>query len=294
MTYITAKAAVIGTIRHDMFERCLTHHNFSREFVSQHAPSIIRDHAEQLIGCGIYNERETIKDILKIQPQLDQFARKFTSIGQDYGNGSTLEGYGISPTVKFHAKSVQDTEEGTISTELGLKGFIDATVEARIKGSAVQRTIHGNERPTAPHTALMSIELKTGHRQTPQMNHVAQLSLYTLTLRSCHGTFNRYDTDNIDTQQPIGAANGGMLLYLNHESLNAQHVSPQINEIKSLLSQRNSLATQIKQAAKPRGVRIQYEKAEQETQLKKRYINCLFILFILHFSVISKYALPGF
>ncbi len=276
-----AKSAVIGQMRHDLFEKCLTKEDFSREFVNCQAPKIVRDHTEQLIGCGIYSEHESVKDVLKIQPQLQRFAHAYTAfeVGQescsDSNAGSQLDGHGISPTVKFVAKNIQDTEEGTVSVELGLKGFVDATVKATVKGCAVQRTIHGNERPSPPQTALMGIELKTGHRQTPFMNHVAQLSLYTLTLRSRYGTVNGTDQSSPGLK---GALNGGMLLYLNHESINAVHVSPEINEIKSLLSQRNTVASEFKRTVKPRGITIRYEKDKDDEKGKdsehsERYVS---------------------
>ncbi len=238
----------------------------------------MREHAEQLIGCGIYDECATTLEVTKIQPQLERFAKMYTSFRfreNQVEGGALLEGHGVSPSVNFVAKNLKDTEEGTISTALGLKGFVDATVEARVRGCAVQRTINGNEKSFPPQTALMGIELKTGHHQNPSMNHVAQLSLYTLTLRSCHGTATGYDRDNI--VGPLsGASKGGMLLYLNHESFKAVHVSPAINEVKSLLSQRNLIADEMKRASKPRGITIQYEATDspitesQGAEVKKR------------------------
>ena len=261
-------------MRHDLFEKCLTHRNFTREFVKEQAPRIVRDHAEQLIGCGIYDESNSIKEVMRIQPQLQRFANTYTipRMGHqqhNLNNGTLLEGHGMSPSVNFVATTVQNTEEGTVSTELGLKGFIDATVKATTRGCAVQRTIYGNEQPTPSQNALMAIELKTGHNQTPHMNHVAQLSLYTLTLRSRHGSMNSVNQNGCISAKASkcnGASNGGMLLYLNHESLNAVHVSPAMNEIKSLLSQRNTIATEMKLASKPRGITIQYETENNDGQ----------------------------
>lgn len=258
-------------MRHDLFEKCVRHNNFTIEFVQQHTPRIVRDHAEQLLGCGIYNEYESIKDVMKIQPQIQSFAQSYMSLTKGSGTPSNvcdqqLTGYGMSPSIHFRAKTLQDTEEGAISTELGLKGFVDATMEVKTKGCAVQRTIHGDERPSPSQTALMGIELKTGHFQKPHLNHVAQLSLYTLMLRSRYGSTNASSSDSTSTalSKDTGAANGGMLLYLNHEAFNAVHVSPGMNEIKSLIGQRNSIAIDIKRAAKPRGITIQYDEDEDD------------------------------
>ena len=263
-------------MRHDLFEKCVTHNNFTLQFVRQHTPNIVRDHAEQLIGCGIYNEHESIKDVMKIQPQIQKFAQMYMRLNNaNQGNayGQQLTGYGISESIQFEATSLHDTEEGAISTELGLKGFVDATMEVKSKGCAVQRTINGNEQPSPPQTVLMGIELKTGHLQNPQTNHVAQLSLYTLMLRSRYGSANlitssstnQNERNYADLPKRTGAANGGMLLYLNHESFRAVHVAPALNEIKSLISQRNTIATEAKRAAKPRGVTIQYEEEQDDS-----------------------------
>ena len=208
-----------------------------------------------------------------------------------------MEGHGLSSSIKFTAKNIVDTEEGTISVELGLKGFVDATVEAKTRGCQIQRTVYGNEKPTPAQTALMGIELKTGHNQKPHVNHVAQLSLYTLTLRSRHGTVNGYDRDNRNSTNSLvinGASKGGMLLYLNHESLNAVHVSPETHEIKSLIGQRNNLATDKRVAARPRGITIHYERSDsnreqmRDSDVKKRYVlypvamsQRIFIIFYL-------------
>jgi hypothetical protein len=271
-------------MRHALFEACLTQNNFTRQFVQKHTPRIVRDHAEQLIGCGIYSERETITEVMRIQPQLQRFAHAYTDFGMEqhqHQDGAHLDGHGMSPEVKFLAKTVQDTEEGTVSTELGLKGFVDVTVEATTKSGPVQRTINGNEQPTPPQTALMGIELKTGHNQTPYMSHVAQLSLYTLTLRTRHGTTNRFDKKGCNYTNSFGsngASNGGMLLYLNHENFKAVHVSPAMNEIKSLLSQRNMIATEMKRAAKPRGITIEYENDRNKEQKLDKQPKQMYVL----------------
>ena len=270
-------------MRHDLFEKCITYNNYTTEFVRQHAPNIVRDHAEQLIGCGIYNEHECIMDVIKIQPQIQKFAQMYTDFCQNDGNANQnkpfkeLVGHAMSPGINFVAKAVEDTEEGAFSTELGLKGYVDATMRVKTKGCAVQRTMYGNEQPSPPQTTLMGIELKTGHSQKANMNHVAQLSLYTLMLRARYGSSlstQRSISQNgaIDMSENFGAVNGGMLLYLNHEAFNAQHVSPAMNEVKSLISQRNTVAAEIKRAAKPRGITISYEEDSEENtgQLKKR------------------------
>ena len=115
----------------------------------------------------------------------------------------------------------------------------------------------------------MGVELKTGHRQNPQNEHMAQLALYTLMLRMRRGSAILGNSGDVQSSQlsecaqrhfalQNGAATGGMLLYLNHESYLALHVSPILSEVKSLIGQRNVLAVDTRKATKPRGVAISY------------------------------------
>jgi hypothetical protein len=58
-----------------------------------------------------------------------------------------------------------------------------------------------------------------------------------------------------------------MLLYLNNESIKAIHVCPSIAEAKTLISQRNSIASDIKTVSKPRGVVLSYEDGSIKKKL---------------------------
>ena len=277
-----AKSAVIGTMRHDLFELCLLQRNFSHEFAKQNIPHIVRKHAETLIGCGIYNDQEAVREVMRVLPQMQRFATEFTTlINSNQGNTTgVLDGMGgVHTNVSLKADSVYATEEATISPELGLKGFVDATVEATITNCTPIQThfrING-KKDDVPYRSLVAIELKTGHNQNTQHAHAAQLSLYTLTLRSRHGSA-IMGSKNVNGQAGEflgmnGAANGGILLYLNHESFRAVHVSPEVNEIKSLLNQRNIVATEIRRASKPRGVMLEYECENDGTSDSKKKVK---------------------
>ena len=111
--------------------------------------------------------------------------------------------------------------------------------------------------------ALLPVELKTGHVQKPSHNHLAQLSTYTFMLRARHGTAaSRIDNTTAadDDMEKFGAANSGVLLYLNHESQNAKHVKPSLSDIKTLIGQRNEVVCASIRATRPRGIAIEYEQ----------------------------------
>jgi len=121
--------------------------------------------------------------------------------------------------------------------------------------------------------ALLPVELKTGHVQKPSHNHLAQLSTYTFMLRARHGSSTSSRVDNTtaanDDIEKFGAANSGMLLYLNHESQNAKHVKPSLSDIKTLIGQRNEVVCASMRAKQPRGIAIEYEQNDPNKKYAK-------------------------
>ena len=79
-------------------------------------------------------------------------------------------------------------------------------------------------------------------------------------LRTRHGSCNNFrmrgDSCNVER---IGAADSGMLLYLNHEGYRATHVKPTLSDIKTLIGTRNSVVCDVIRASRPRGIAIKYE-----------------------------------
>lgn len=229
------------------------------------ANSIIRRNAESLVGIGV-RESEARSQVLQVVTKIQRFAKEYTTLNSaknvdstnaDSAKGGRLKGNGMQPDMQFLAHSVQATEEAVVCPELGMKGNLDVTV------SATTSTLpNGNIPAGAPQTSLMSIELKTGHNQNPQSAHMAQLALYTMMLRVRRGP-NRLATtpssQPLNRETTLGACESGMLLYLNHENYRASHVSPMLNEIKSLIGQRNLVASELERVSSPRGVVLSYE-----------------------------------
>ena len=278
---MSSEAAIVGTMRHDLFEACMQQQDFSTEFAEGKADAIVRSHSDALVGCQYYDDARARHEILQVLPQIRDFASKYCSFGPGptqrllpgAGKASTLRGHGFQTDIDFTADAVYATEEAAISPELGLKGFVDATLGTTTKPSA-------SASPTLQ--SLMPLELKTGHRQNPQNEHMAQLALYTLMLRMRrgsaivgsptnnnsnghqHGAGPEADCDKRHLSLQNGAASGGMLLYLNHEAYLALHVSPKQSEMKSLIGQRNVLATDARKAMKARGVVVSNDNEEQD------------------------------
>ena len=145
--------------------------------------------------------------------------------------GALLKGM-FSPEDAFlSVDGVFATEEWALVPELGLKGNVDATVLGRIK------PVISSTAPNADNVeqdALVPVELKTGHNQNPQHNHLAQLSVYTIMLRARHGSASNGDTGLHGEASNLierGAASSGMLLYLNDKSFCAKHIKPSLSDV---------------------------------------------------------------
>lgn len=251
-------------MRHELFERCMSSQDFSWPTAKVIANRIIRRNAESLVGCGV-RESEARSQVLQVVTKIQRFANQYTTLNPaknvdsiaKSARGGLLKGNGMQPDMHFLAHSVQATEEAVVCPELGIKGNLDVTV------SATTSTLpNGNIPAGPPQTSLMSIELKTGHNQNPQSSHMAQLALYTMMLRVRRGP-NRPSTtpssQPLNQEATLGAGETGMLLYLNHENYRASHVSPMLNEIKSLIGQRNLVASELERVSSPRGVILSYE-----------------------------------
>ena len=252
-TGLNSKAALFGTMRHDLFERSMRSQDFSIETAKEYVHTIVRENAESLVAVGI-TDAEAQREVIRVVQQIQQFAIKYTEFGMSKSNpqvssgrGSTLEGNGVQPDLHFLAHQVHATEESLLSPELGLKGNIDCTIKATTS------EVHIAGRPAEPQTVLSSIELKTGHNQATQNAHMAQLALYTLMLKIRYGS-------GIG-----GAGDSGMLLYLNNDGFRAVRVKPMLNEFKSLIGQRNLVATELRRSSRPRGIVLKIEDDSTET-----------------------------
>ena len=245
-TGLTSKAALFGTMRHELFERSMRSQDFSVKTARETASAIARQSAESLVALGI-TDAEANNEVIRVLPQLQHFAVTYTEFGMSRtdpmavpGKGALLEGSSVNPELHFLANEVHATEESMLSHELGLKGNVDCTIVA-----TTREVKNVGRSQVEPRTNLISIELKTGHNTATQNAHMAQLALYTLMLRTRYGNF---------------ASDSGVLLYLNNEDCRAVRVKPLLNELKSLIGQRNLVAVEMKRSSRPRGIVLNVEE----------------------------------
>ena len=128
-TGLSSKPAVIGTLRHELFERCLRSQDASNKSGALFTRQIIRNNAEALMGCGITNQREAFTEVYKTMCQIQQFLQTYTSWNSENKGGSftptaILNGMFASCDTLVEIKKVYSTEEWTYVPELGLKGNV--------------------------------------------------------------------------------------------------------------------------------------------------------------------------
>ena len=276
-TGLSSKPALIGTMRHALFGMCMEEENFDMANVRRNVQSIVRANAEALVGCGM-SSVEAERDVLNVLPIIKRFVAEFTTIGQKPDTllpspRRVVKGHGYQSDIFFVADSVHSIEEPVISPELALKGFVDAVFEARTETVENENSKSNHLRQPSRNRSLMGLELKTGHNQKTQNAHMAQLALYSLMLQVKYGTrYGQSKSPNRNESQleSSGAASGGLLLYLNNEGYSSSHVLPLSNEVKSLIGQRNVLATGIRRASRPRGMSLSYDENTRDEGNGKR------------------------
>jgi DNA replication ATP-dependent helicase Dna2 len=244
-TPASSKALLLGTLRHELFEFALKHDNLSLIVIEKQVKKILRKEAEKLVCCKM-SALEGERELLNFWPQVKAFKRAYFGTAQcTPGN---LEGIGQQPGLEVSITRIIGVEEEVTSHELGMKGNLDALVEAITGTSGMPKS-----------KTVLGIELKTNHRTDPQNKHVAQLAFYTIMLLARNGHSASENTFLKRLPENFDAIAGAMLLYVNSQSRRALHVAPQVNEIKSLVEQRNTFCSQAVRASKPRGVSLSYE-----------------------------------
>ena len=182
-TGLTSTSALMGTMLHGLFQKCLTSKRFDTEFSLVTIENIVRENAESLIGCNAL-EQDVKKELLDAAPTIQAFAARFTTMVNDNG-GDFVGGVGMNPDIFLKGQRAHSVEEGIESTELGLKGNIDAVLEADIVPAGKGDLDTNYASPSSVlEKLLICLELKTGHKQSASTAHCAQLALYIMMLQS--------------------------------------------------------------------------------------------------------------
>ena len=95
-TGLSARSAVIGTLRHDLFERCLQERTASRQAAAVFIRQIIRNNAESLVGCGIIDQKDAFTEVMKTLPQIQVRCLSFYFLVLFYASKCSLLRYTVN------------------------------------------------------------------------------------------------------------------------------------------------------------------------------------------------------
>ncbi|EME89159.1 uncharacterized protein MYCFIDRAFT_104185, partial [Pseudocercospora fijiensis CIRAD86] len=216
----TNKSMVYGKILHEIFQQCLSADRWDQKFLNEMVERTVQAHVEGLWELGMRDNVLAIEEVKAKMGELEAWSRVF--VKSEPAADSTVDDRQGGKVLMSISKLIA-IEEHVWSPRYGLKGNIDATVQATT-----------TSRPGAPdlRNLIVPFEVKTG-RTTQSASHRAQTALYTLLLSD------RYDVE-------VGA---GILYYL--ESSSMSRIAPPFNEVKQMVQQRNRLASYIFRARNP-------------------------------------------
>lgn len=215
----TSKAMIYGKILHEIFQQALSANQWHDQFLSQLVEKTIQAHVEGLWELGMQDTVLAIEEIKAKMGELAAWAKVF--VLSEPSNSSLVDDR-QGEKVWMSVSKLIAIEEHIWSPQYGLKGNIDATIQASLRDD-----------PRKPLQQLVTpFEVKTG-RTTQSAAHRAQTALYTLLLSD------RYDV----------TVKAGILYYL--ESSSMTRIAPPANEVRQMVQQRNRLADYIHRAKNP-------------------------------------------
>ncbi|KAH9190330.1 hypothetical protein AeNC1_007698 [Aphanomyces euteiches] len=148
---------LIGTLKHELFQKALMSGLYSMQYLAEQTQEIIQSNALKLLECGLTTRTAT-----------DHLQSSFENINKWF---HLVHNAGLSikdqPSLRLRLRSVLSIEESLCSVKYGLKGKVDACI--------VFTT--GDEREME---CIWALELKTGKKNNIQ--DAGQLLMYTLLL----------------------------------------------------------------------------------------------------------------
>ncbi len=230
----TSKPMVYGNILHAIFQQALTANRWDDDFLTETVERTVEQHVEGLWELGMQDTTLASEEIKTRMVELAAWARIY--LRDTPHDAATIDGRQGEKTFMSISKLIA-IEEHVWSPRYGLKGSIDATIEATVK-----------DRPEDDMKRLvLPFEVKTG-RATQSPMHMAQTTLYTLLLSD------RYEL-------PIAT---GILYYL--ESSAMTRIGPPARELRHMVQQRNRIAASMHAARHPVGSGIELTKQSQDIE----------------------------
>ncbi|KAI3629188.1 hypothetical protein CBS9595_000260 [Malassezia furfur] len=215
----TTYAAVLGNLVHGLLQACLVAdaaHGWDR--LGNFAPAFVEAEIDrQLVASRaalslVAAESAAVRaELAATVPALVSFAERYLARRDGATEPLSAVDDRRASGVAMRITRVLGVEDDVVSPMYGLKGRVDACVEALVEADGVRRR------------ALLPLEIKTGRLLT-STEHAAQTSMYTLLLSDAYGV----------------AVDAGLLLYTQTSSV--VRVPRVLREVRSLLLARNEMA----------------------------------------------------
>ncbi|PIL27261.1 hypothetical protein GSI_10406 [Ganoderma sinense ZZ0214-1] len=225
---------VWGNFLHEVMQTCLSVARWDDKFINKQISEVAQRGLGELLRINMGMEQAII-EVKARAKGLRAFADKYiaSSPKPDASLTNTRAGRGEKSLLAI--SQLYDIEEDIWSPTYGLKGKIDASVEAVVQDFDDSSTPFARARPQIREsTSPMPFEIKTG-RAVAGMEHRAQTMLYTLLMGERYGT-----------EIP-----SGLLYYTQSEEV--VRVPAARNELRALLVARNELAGHMMSRLRAKG-----------------------------------------
>jgi len=278
-----SRRTVLGQMKHELFEQCLRSNDFSPEHVLKVCREILSDFKfmTELFAVNETSEGKVLSEMKQDGARMRFWAERHLNSSSDITTSTQqhekMRLNGNGEIGELVISKVMAVEETVWSPIWGIKGMIDATVVTEFSPTLTQQK----------RSWVLPLELKTGqHGDVAAVSHRAQVQLYSLLLFDRYGSNDENDNNDNDllVRDSSYASEAGVLLYTGHnrrrtkqqhdddgESATSNddvlYTSVPINtiEIRSLLNQRNVLATYLrKRVPRQHHAVVSEEKKEEE------------------------------
>jgi DNA replication ATP-dependent helicase Dna2 len=156
-----------GHILHELFQEAMKANAWDDGSFEKYMTSILPRHYETMVEIGL-NLNQVREHLRSKVPEMRGWAETFVA---RQGGGAVKGRNGQQ--IRMSIDKLLDVEEHIWSPNYGLKGNVDATVQATVHDQSGERQL------------ALPFELKTGKRVSE--HHVAQTALYTLLVSDRYG-----------------------------------------------------------------------------------------------------------
>lgn len=218
---------VWGNILHEVMQTCLLANRWDKAYIDDLIEDAISRNLSELVKIGVTIE-EAIREVTLRSKGLRMFSKRYIAEEPKPDAVLTNTRETVNQSSRLAINEILDVEEDIWSPKYGLKGKLDASVQAVIAEITTEK--HAKKAPVLS-SHPMPLEIKTG-RSIAGMEHRAQTMLYTLLSEERYGV-----------EVP-----SGLLYYTQSEEV--VRVPRGRNELRALIIARNEMAGYMTRRAK--------------------------------------------